>query len=423
MNAEPNTPQTRSLMIEDIASLVAVPPGPLAGQAMRAIPTIENAALWIDRGRIKWFGPAADTPAVEGCPRISAGGGTVVPGLIDPHTHIPFCGERSGEFVRRIAGESYLAIMESGGGIRVTTQAVRKATLEQLVEANLPRLARMLADGVTTMECKSGYGLAPPHELKQLHAIRELDQRQPIDLVPTYLGAHAIPEEYDGRPDEFIDEIASDKILGEIQKKKLAVFCDVFCDRGAFDVEQSRRVLNRAAEYGLKPKLHADELKQIGASRLAGEVGAVSADHLELIDDQGLAAMRSAGTVAVVLPGTSFFLGIEHANARKMIESGLAVALATDCNPGSSHIESLPMIMDIACCQLRMTPEEVIAAVTANAAAACNIQDRAGSVCEGFAGDLVILDVPNLAQRFYQPGRSHVRAVIKGGTVVHSASS
>ncbi|MCH7872354.1 MAG: imidazolonepropionase, partial [Planctomycetes bacterium] len=387
MTAKPNTHPTHSLLIENIGSLVVVPPGPLVGSAMRNVPTIDDAALWIDQGTIRWFGPSADAPQPDDCPHISAEGGTLVPGLIDPHTHIPFCGERSGEFVRRIAGESYLSIMESGGGIRVTTKAVRAATLEQLVDENLPRLARMLAGGVTTVECKSGYGLAPRHELKQLHAIHELAARQPIDLVPTYLGAHAIPEEFEGRADAFIDEIASDKIFGEIKKKDLAVFCDVFCDRGALTVDQARRVLTRAAKYGLTPKLHADELAQIGASRLAGEVKAISADHLELIDEEGMAAMRAAGTVAVVLPGTSFFLGIEHANARKMIEAGLAVALATDCNPGSSHIDSLPMIMDIACCQLRMTPEQVIAAVTANAAAACNIQDRTGAIREGFAGD------------------------------------
>jgi imidazolonepropionase len=275
----------------------------------------------------------------------------------------------------------------------------------------------MLAEGVTTVECKSGYGLSPRHELKQLHAIRELARRQPIDLVPTYLGAHAIPAEYEGRADAFIDEMASDKLLGEIRRKKLAAFCDVFCDRGAFTVDQARRVLTRAAAYGLRPKLHADELAQIGASRLAGEVGAVSADHLELIDDAGIAAMREAGAIAVVLPGTSFFLGIEHAPARRMIEAGLPVALATDLNPGSSHIESLSLIMHIACCQLRMRPEEVLTAVTANAAAACGVEKSRGAIAEGFEADLVVMNVPDLAAWFYTPGRLHVRTVLKRGGV------
>ncbi len=407
------------MLIRDIANLYAVPPGPLSGAQMREIPHIAGAALLIRDGKIAWFGPADDAPDESGGRVVSAEGGTLIPGLIDPHTHIPFAGSRAGEFVRRLAGESYLSIMQSGGGIRVTTEAVRAATVEQLVESNLPRLRRMLAGGVTTCECKSGYGLAPEPELRQLHAIRELARRQPIELVPTYLGAHALPAEFEGRPDDFLEAISDERLLRRIADEKLARFCDVFCDRGAFDVAQSRRVLERAARAGLRPKLHADELAQIGATRLAGELRAVSADHLEHIDDAGIAALRDAGTVAVVLPGTSFFLGISHADARRMVSAGLAVALATDLNPGSSMIESLQLVMNIACCQLRLTPGEVLAACTANAAAAIGEAHRLGAIAVGHDADLLLLDCASLDEWMYEVGRNRVRQVIKSGRVVY----
>jgi imidazolonepropionase len=418
-----NASRHSTLLIKDIGTLAAVPPGPLAGARMRGVHTIKNAALLVQDARIAWFGPAADAPSVDQAETLSAGDGCLIPGLIDPHTHIPFVGDRSGEFVRRLAGESYLSIMESGGGIRVTTAAVRQATLEQLVEENLPRLQRMLALGVATVECKSGYGLTPEHELKQLRAIRQLDQRQPIDLVPTYLGAHALPAEFEGRSDEFIELMGSAELLGQVAREGLARFCDVFCDRGAFTVEQAQRVLTRAAAAGLRPKLHADELAQIGATRLAGQLGAVSADHLERIDDAGIQALKAAGTIALVLPGTSFYLGIEHCDARRLIEAGLPVALATDYNPGSCMIESLPLIMNIAACQLRLTPSEILAACTANAAAALDLHRRTGAIAEGFDADLVVLDAPTLDDWFYTPGRSRVRTVLKHGQVVYQVGT
>lgn len=410
------------MLIRDIATLAVVPPGPLRGAQMRAIRQIPDAALLVRNGRIAWFGPSAEAPRNE-APALSAAGGCVVPGLIDCHTHIPFAGHRAAEFVRRLAGESYLSIMESGGGIRVTTQAVRAASEAELVELNLPRLERMLAWGVTTVECKSGYGLSPEHELKQLRAIRTLAGRQPIELIPTYLGAHALPAEYDGRADAFIDEISDPALLSRIASEGLARFCDVFCDRGAFDVAQSRRVLERAAAAGLKAKLHADELAQIGATRLAGELDAVSADHLEVIDEGGIAALRAAHTIAVVLPGTSFFLGIEHCNARRLIEADLPVALATDCNPGSAHIESLPLILNIACCQMRLLPVEALAACTANAAAAIGEQGRLGAIERGHQADLTILDAPTLDEWMYTPGRNRASLVIKRGRVIYSRES
>lgn len=414
---EAEAPQT--LLIHDIDTLAAVPPGPLAGAALRAVPTVRNAALLVRGGRIAWFGPAADAPGGAAV-RLSAEGGCVIPGLIDPHTHIPFAGNRAGEFVRRLAGETYLSIMQSGGGIRVTTAAVRAASEEELTAENLPRLRRMLANGVTTVECKSGYGLSPEHELKQLRVIQRLARLQPIELVATYLGGHALPAEFEGRPDEFIDHIGSAALLDQIVRHGLARFCDVFCDRGAFTVAQARRLLERAAAAGLRLKVHADELAQIGASRLAGELTAVSADHLEHIDDAGLAALKAAGTVAVVLPGTSFFLGIEHCNARRLIDAGLPVALATDFNPGSCMIESLPWIMSIAACQLRMLPLEVLAACTANAAAALELHRQTGAIAAGYAADIVVLEAPTLEEWFYTVGRPRVRYVLKRGQVVYS---
>lgn len=409
------------MLIRDIATLGVVPPGPLAGEKMCSVTILKDAALALEAGKIAWFGPNKDAPLPRDGWTLSADGGSVVPGLIDPHTHIPFAGHRAAEFVRRIAGESYLSIMQSGGGIRVTTQAVRDATEAELVEQNLPRLQRMLAFGVTTCECKSGYGLSPEHELKQLRVIRKLNELQPVELIPTYLGAHALPAEFEGRADEFIEVIGAEALLRRIADEKLAAFCDIFCDRGAFTTEQARRLLERAARAGLKLKMHADELAQIGASKLAGDLKAVSADHLETIDDAGIAALKAAGTIALALPGTSFFLGIPHCDARRLINAGLPVALSTDCNPGSSMIESLPLIMNIACCQLRLTPAEVLTAVTANAAAALDLHGRLGAMHVGYDADILILDAPSLEEWFYTPGRNRVRTVIKGGAVAYQA--
>ena len=416
-------PASPTLLIDDIATLVAVPPGPLSGAHMGDYPLIRDAALLIRGGRIAWFGPRSQAQRDNATQIWSAEGGTVLPGLIDAHTHIPFAGDRSHEFVRRVAGESYLSILESGGGIRVTMQAVRNASPEQLLSDNRPRLERMRAAGVTTVECKSGYGLSPEHELKQLMTVRELQKTTPLRLVPTYLGAHALPPEFDGRPDEFIDAMCGPGLLSRIVREKLATFCDIFCDRGAFTTSQALRYLSRAREAGLALKIHADELAQIGASRLAGELGCVSADHLELIDDAGIESMRRAGTVAMVLPGTSFFLGIEHARARRLIQSGLAVGLATDFNPGSCHIDSLPFIMHIACCQLRMTPREVVAAVTANAAAALKLEHETGAIAVDYAADLLVISPPTLDWFFYEPARNHIRASFKDGRMIHGAGN
>jgi imidazolonepropionase len=408
------------LAVINIAELVVVPPGPIGGRCMRNVECIKSAAVLIDGDRMAWFGPQADLKMPADCQVLDAKGGCVTPGLIDCHTHTVFAGTREDEFVQRIEGRSYAQIAEAGGGIKVTVEAVRAANRDQLVELALPRLQRMLENGVTTVEIKSGYGLTVDHELKMLEAIRRLDELQPIELVGTYLAAHTIPSEYTGRVDAYLDAVLDDAVLSRIRDEGLAEFCDVFCERTAFDLAQSRRVLTTAERFGLRPRLHADQITQMGATSLAGEVGAVSADHLETIDDAGIAALKKAGTVAVLLPGCSFYLGVEQAPARRLLEADLPVALATDYNPGSAMLESLPLVMAIACTQMRLTPTEALVAVTANAAAALNRQDRLGAIKTGMQADLVILDVPNHLRWCYEPGRNAVQAVIKAGQVVYS---
>jgi imidazolonepropionase len=406
------------LAIQNIGELVVVPPGPIGGRSMRDIECIPSAAVLVEDGCIAWFGQQRDAEIPAGCEVIDARGGCVMPGLIDCHTHTVFAGTREGEFVQRLEGKSYAEIAESGGGIKVTVEAVRAADRDQLIELALPRLRRMLAGGVTTVEIKSGYGLTVEHELKMLEVIRRLGELQPVEVVGTYLAAHTIPRDFAGRPDAYLDAILDDAVLSRIRDEGLADFCDVFCERTAFDLPQSRRVLETAQRFGLKPRLHADQITQMGATVLAGEVGAVSADHLETIDEDGIAALRSAGTVAVLLPGCSFYLGVEQAPARRLLEADLPVAIATDYNPGSAMVESLPLVMAIACTQMRMTPTEALVAATANAAAALDRQNRLGAVKVGMQADLLVLDVPNHLRWCYEPGRNCVRTVIKAGRVV-----
>ncbi|MEK7711321.1 MAG: imidazolonepropionase [Planctomycetota bacterium] len=408
------------LAIRNIGELLAVPPGPIGGRSMRTVPKIASAAMLIDGERIAWFGTESDLKLPPDCESLDAGGGCVTPGLVDCHTHAVFAGTREKEFVQRVAGTSYLDIVHAGGGIRVTVDAVRKASREELVELALPRLRRMLHNGVTTVEIKSGYGLTVADEIKTLEVIRELKARQPIELVPTYLAAHTVPCEFAGRAEEYLDTILDDLVLGRIRDEKLAEFCDVFCETTAFGIMQSYRVLEAGKRFGLQPKIHTDQLTPMEGSVLAARVGAISADHLEKIDAAGIAAMKDAGCIAVLLPGCSFFLGTEQAPVRTMLDADLPVALATDFNPGSSMIESLPLVMSIACTQMRMSPTEAVVAATANAAAAVDRHGRVGAIAVGMQADIVILDVPNHERWLYEPGRNCVRTALKRGKVVAS---
>lgn len=405
------------LKIENIGELLLVPRGPVGGRAMGRVERLRDAALVVENGRIAWFGARSDF-SDRGGETLDARGGCVIPGLIDCHTHTVFSGTREHEFVKRIEGTSYADIARAGGGIRSTVAAVRAASEDALIESTLPRLRRMLANGVTTVEVKSGYGLNPSDERKMLHAVKRLKRLQPLELVGTYLAAHTVPREFEGRADEYLNAVLDDKLMASIRDDGLAEFCDVFCETTAFNIEQSRRVLETGKRFGLRPKLHADQITQMGASTLAGEVGAISADHLEKIDDAGIAAMKKAGTMAVLLPGCSFFLGVEHAPARRLLEADLPVALATDFNPGSSMIESLPLVLSIACTQMRMTPTEAVVAAIANAAAAINRQNRLGAIQVGMQADLTILDVPTIERWLYEPGRNCIRAVVKNGKIM-----
>ncbi len=386
---------------------------------MRDVPRIPSAALLIDGDKIKWYGPQMQLKLPPGCETFDARGGCVVPGLIDCHTHTVFAGTREHEFVQRLESKSYAEIAHSGGGINVTVDAVRRASRDELVELALPRLRRMLANGVTTVEIKSGYGLSVADELKMLEAIRNLKELQPIELVPTYLAAHTTPPEYKD-PNEYLELLFDEGVLGKIRDDQLAEFCDVFCDATAFDMYQSYRVLEAGKRFGLRPKIHADQFTGADASVLAAQVGAISADHLDKIDDAGIAAMKQSGCIAVLLPGTSFFLSQPQAPARTIMNADVPVAVATNYNPGSSMIESLPLVMNIACTQMRITPIEALVAVTANAAAAVDRHTRVGAIAVGLQADLVVLDVASPEQWVYEPGRNCVRAVFKRGKLTHS---
>lgn len=405
------------LVIENIGELflpaVAGSPVPNDGE----IRSLHGAFLRIDRDTILDFGEGS-APSRDG-DVIDARGGAVIPGLIDSHTHLVFAGTREDEFAMRCAGKSYLEIAKAGGGIQRTVDAVRGASLDELVELALPRLARMLSYGVTTVEVKSGYGLDVANEIKMLEAVAKLSELQPIELVGTYLAAHTLPVEYRDRRDAYVDLVVSDELMGRVAREKLALFCDVFCEESAFTVDESRRVLERGKGYGLVPKLHADQITQMGASRLAAEVGALTAEHLEHIDDGGIDALARASVIAGLIPGCSFYLGVPQAPARKLIERGIPVAVSTDYNPGSSVIESLPLVLSIACTQAKMAPSEALVGATVNGAAALGRGDRIGRLEPGMQADVVVLDVPSVDQWLYQVGRDAVSVVIKNGRVVH----
>ncbi len=395
---------------------------PKCGRDMRDLHIIENGSVLIRNDVIDWVGPSIDEPtnSAREWTVIDAAGQTVLPGLIDSHTHLIFAGSRADEFALRLQGVSYQDIAAKGGGINSTVRQVREASIDQLTALARRRLDRMLAMGVTTVEVKSGYGLSLVDELKSLEVIAALNREHPCDLVPTFLGAHEVPPEYRDNRDGYLG-LLIDRMLPEVAARGLAEFCDVFCETGVFSVAESERILAAASKLGFKLKLHADEFTPLGGAELAGRLGATSADHLLNITDAGAEAMLRAGTIATLLPGTAFFLGVPYAPARRLIDHGLPVALATDCNPGSCMTENLPLIGTMACTQMRMLPAEVISALTINAAAALGRSDRVGSIEVGKQADLVILDVPSYQHFSYHFGVNHVSKVIKSGRVVVGA--
>ncbi|MGB9756895.1 MAG: imidazolonepropionase [Candidatus Bipolaricaulaceae bacterium] len=382
--------------------------GARGGAAQGEILTLRNAYVLVRDGRIAKVGEG--TPPPFSGEVLDCEGRLVTPGLVDPHTHAVFAGKRVQEFLARAWGERY-----TGGGILTTVSATRSASEEELVRLAKPRLMAMLAQGVTTVEIKSGYGLTLQDELKMLRAIRRLGEELPLTLVPTFLGAHAFPPEL---PREKYIQILVEEMIPKVAASGLAKFCDVFCDRGFYTVEEARRILVAARNFGLGIKIHADELSQAGGAELAGELSAVSAEHLLHVSAAGIRALARAGTVAVLLPGTAFVLDEPYPPARKLIEAGVPVALGTDFNPGSCPLASLPFVLSLAVLKLKMSPEEVLTAATLNAAAALGLAQELGTLEPGKRADLVVWKAETFAEIPYWMGQNLVWAVLKGGQAV-----
>lgn len=395
---------------------------PRTGKEMGELNIIENGGVWVENGLIAMVGTDKEVlqayeSRLHEAEIVDATGKLVTPGLVDPHTHLVHSGTREYEFDMRLRGATYMEIMNSGGGIHASTRATQEASQEQLFDESFERLQHFLLHGVTTVEAKSGYGLKLEHEIKQLEVAHELSAKHPIDLVHTFMGAHAVPRQYKENPDEFVD-IVINEMIPEIAKRKLAEFNDVFCERGVFTPEQTKRILEAGKEYGLIPKIHADEIEPYEGAELAASIGAISADHLLRASEKGISMMAEKGVIAVLLPGTAFFLMADSADGRNMIDAGVPVALSTDCNPGSSPTVSLPFIMNLGCVKMGMSPAEVLTAATINAAHAINRGHEVGSLEKGKKADVAIFDVPNYLVLQYKYGVNHVDTVIKAGKVV-----
>jgi len=390
------------------------------GAAMADLGIIEDGALIAEEGIIRAVGSTdriLDGVDLQASTVLDASGKAVLPGFVDSHTHFPFAGYRPEEYGWRLAGMRYMEIMERGGGIVNTMAATRKAGRQELIELGRRRLDAMLAMGVTTVEGKSGYGLDMETEIKQLEVMAALNADHPMDIVATFLGAHAVPPEYEGRSDDYIDFIIGE-VLPVVSERRLAQCCDVFCEKGVFTPAQSRRLLLAAQRHGLQLKLHADEIVSLGGAELAAEVGALSADHLLQATDAGMDAMARAGVVTTLLPATAFSLKEPYARAREMIRRECAVALATDFNPGSSFTFSVPLIAALAALHLELTPEEIVSALTINGAAALGRANQVGSLDVGKAADIIVLEYPSYRFISYHLGVNIVQKVIKGGRVV-----
>ncbi len=390
------------------------------GTAMSDLHIIDDGAVVIDNGVITAVGKTGEVLEKlddTGFNTIDATGKAVLPGFVDSHTHFVFGGYRAEEFSWRLGGEDYMEIMHRGGGIAATVNATREASREELIESGRKRLDSMLSFGVTTVEGKSGYGLDEETEIKQLEVMEELDRLHPVDIVRTFLGAHAVPNDFQGREDMFIDYM-TDNVMPQVANRSLAEFCDIFCEEGVFSVEQSKRLLIKAKELGFKLKIHADEIIPLGGTELAAELGAVSADHLLHASDKGIADLAKRGIVATLLPGTAFSLKKPYARGRYIIDQGCAVALATDFNPGSCFTESIPLVFVLATLYTGITIEEAVTALTINGASAVDRADRIGSIDVEKAGDVIIFEFPSYKFIPYHIGISCVEKVIKNGNLV-----
>lgn len=391
------------------------------GAEMGDILHIEKGGIIIEDGIIRWVGPESEMPEPEGHVRdevyMDALGRAVLPGFVDSHTHLVFGGYRPEEFGWRLKGDTYMSIMERGGGIQSTVNATRAASAEELREKAEWYLDEMSAMGVTTVEAKSGYGLDTETEERMLRVIKELaeDPERKVDVVSTFLGAHAVPKEYKGRTAEYVDLIIKEMLP---RFRDMAEFCDIFTEKNVFELEDSRRLLEGAREAGYKLKMHADEIVSLGGAELAADLGAVSADHLLHVSDEGIRRMAESGTVATLLPLTAFALKEEYAPARKFIDAGCAVALATDLNPGSCFSGSIPLTIALACIYMKMSVEETLTALTLNGAAAIDRADRIGSIEAGKQGDVVILHFDTLDALPYYVGMNCVDVTIKNGIIL-----
>ena len=406
-----------NLLVKNIG-LLATPTGTAAksGAQQGEITMTKDAWVLIRDGLVAQVG-TGEPPVVADAQVVDAQGKLVTPGLVDAHTHLIFGGWRQNELGLKLHGKTYLEIQNAGGGIQSTTNATRQSSEEELTQKAAKALDEMMSLGTTTCEAKSGYGLATEHELKALRVIKNLNDRHPMDIVPTFMGAHLVPAEYKQNREEYI-RLVCEEMMPAVKEQGIAKFCDVFCEADTFTVEESRKVLEAGQKYGLRSKIHADEIEAIGGSQLAGELGAISAEHLIVCPPEGIASMAKGGTVACLLPATSFYLGATFAPARDMVKAGVPVAMASDFNPGSCPCLNLQFVINLGCLKYKLTPEEVLTAVTLNAAAAIDMAGQVGSVEEGKLGDLVIWDAPDLDYICYRMGSNLVKTVIKRGQVI-----
>lgn len=416
--------QLIDLLVHSAAQVCVAPgPGPQRGDALGNLGLIGDGAVAVREGIIVDVGPTADLRGrYDAQEMIDASGCCVMPGFVDPHTHLPWAGERAEEFEMRVQGASYMEIMEAGGGIMSTVRATRDATLQDLVDENKPRLQRMLAYGTTSAEAKTGYGLQVEAELKQLEAMRRLNEAQPLSLTYTFLPAHAVPEAFRGRTDDYVEQVIEEMLpagAAWMEAQGTTLFCDVFCEEGVFDVAQTRRILQQAQDLGYRLKVHADEFAGLGGTALAVALGAISADHLVKTPQEDIEALGQAKTIAVGLPGTPFGLGHqEYTPAKKILAAGGALALATDLNPGTCWCESMQLIVALACRYMGLTQAQALVAATLNAAHAIGRGHEIGSLEAGKEADLLILTEGDYRMLGYRFGINLVQTVIKGGRVV-----